>query len=63
MAQAVWKLKKSNRDENDIILGFDFEIEWTCDVGAESGLERTTVLSRSSVFDFSYTLGPGRTMR
>jgi hypothetical protein len=27
MAQAVWKLKKSERDENDI-LEFDFKIEW-----------------------------------
>ena len=36
-AQAVWKLKKSNRDENDI-LGFDFKIEWACGVGAESAL-------------------------
>jgi hypothetical protein len=26
-AQAVWKLKKSKRDENDI-LEFDFKIEW-----------------------------------
>ena len=29
LAQAVWKLKKSKRDENDI-LGFDFKIEWAC---------------------------------
>jgi hypothetical protein len=36
-AQAVWKLKKSKRDENDI-LGFDFKIEWACGVGAESAL-------------------------
>ena len=34
---AVWKLKKSKRDENDI-LGFDFKIEWACGVGAESAL-------------------------
>jgi hypothetical protein len=37
LAQAVWKLKKSKRDENDI-LGFDFKIEWACGVGAESAL-------------------------
>jgi hypothetical protein len=37
MTQAVWKLKKSKRDENDI-LGFDFKIEWACGVGAESAL-------------------------
>ena len=41
MAQAVWKLKKSKRDENDI-LGFDFKIEWACGVGSDSGLERIT---------------------
>jgi hypothetical protein len=41
LTQAVWKLKKSNRDENDI-LGFDFKIEWACGVAAESGLERIT---------------------
>ena len=36
-AEAVWKLKKSKRDENDI-LGFDLKIEWACGVSAESGL-------------------------
>ena len=41
LAQAVWKLKKSKRDENDI-LGFDFKIEWACGVGSDSGLERIT---------------------
>ena len=39
--EAVWKLKKSKRDENDI-LGFDFKIEWACGVGSDSGLERIT---------------------
>jgi len=37
LAEAVWKLKKSKRDENDI-LGFDLKIEWACGVSAESGL-------------------------
>ena len=27
--EAVWKLKNSKRDENDI-LGFDFKLEWAC---------------------------------
>ena len=36
-AEAVCKLKKSKRDENDI-LGFDLKIEWACGVSAESGL-------------------------
>ena len=35
-AEAVWKLKKSKRDENDI-LGFALKIEWACGVSAESG--------------------------
>jgi len=35
LAQAVWKLKKSKRDENDI-LGCDYKIEWACGVVAES---------------------------
>jgi putative ABC transport system substrate-binding protein len=37
MAEAAWKLKKSKRDENDI-LGFNLKIEWPCGVSAESGL-------------------------
>jgi len=37
VTEAVWKLKKSKRDENDI-LGFDLKIEWACGVSAESGL-------------------------
>jgi hypothetical protein len=35
----VRKLKNSKRDENDI-LKFDFKIEWACDVGTKSDLER-----------------------
>jgi len=34
---AVWKLKKSKPDENDI-LGFDFKIEWTCVLAAKAAL-------------------------
>ena len=56
LAQPVWKLKKSKRDEKDI-LGFDFKIEWACGGGAESALNEQLVLSRSSFFDFSHSLG------
>jgi hypothetical protein len=36
--EAVWKLKKSKRDENDILV-FDLEIEWAWNANTSNGLE------------------------
>ena len=36
--EAVWKLKKSKRDENDIVV-FDLEIEWAWNANTSNGLE------------------------